>query len=96
MKNEIIELLLSVCAEVNQLLKHKIELNKGAEAELYGKAGVLDSMGLVNLIVTAETAIETKYGVSLMLTEGTALPVEHSPFRTIETLADYIVELLKK
>lgn len=94
MRNEIITLLLKVCQDLNQQLKNKIEIEKGESAPLYGMQGVLDSLGLVNLIVLTESEVEEKYGKSLMLTDGASLPEENSPFKTIGSLAYYIADLL--
>jgi len=52
-------------------------------------------LGLVNLIVSAESEVEDKFGKSLMLTDGTSLPEANSPFRTIGSLAYYITDLLE-
>ncbi|PIX93747.1 MAG: acyl carrier protein [Ignavibacteria bacterium CG_4_10_14_3_um_filter_37_18] len=95
MRDEIIAILLKVCNELNEQLKNKIETEKGEQAPLFGKQGVLDSLGLVNLIVSAESEVEDKFGKSLMLTDGTSLPEANSPFRTIGSLAYYITDLLE-
>ncbi|MFA6596427.1 MAG: hypothetical protein WCS69_01810 [Ignavibacteriaceae bacterium] len=95
MRDEIIAILLKVCNELNEQLKNKIEIEKGKQAPLFGKHGVLDSLGLVNLIVLAESEVEDKFGKSLMLTDGASLPEENSPFRTIGSLAYYINDLLE-
>ena len=60
-----------------------------AETELFGRDGVLDSMGLVTLVVSLEQAIEDRFNVHASLADEKALSEARSPFRTVATLADY-------
>jgi acyl carrier protein len=62
-------------------------LNEGTR--LFGSEGILDSMGLVSLVVAVEQAIDDEYGVAVALADEHALSQRHSPYRTIGTLADY-------
>ena len=66
------------------------------KTELYGRNGLLDSMGLVNLVVTLEEVIQDKYGVSVNLADEHAMSRSKSPFRTVESFAEYIKALLEK
>ena len=59
---------------------------------LLGNNAVVDSIGLVNLIVDIESILSDK-GLELTLTSEDAMSRRKSPFRSVETLADYIVEL---
>ena len=61
----------------------------GKETPLFGRDGVLDSLGLVALVVAVEQAIDDQYGVSVSLADERALSERRSPFRTIGALADY-------
>jgi len=51
-------------------------------------------MHLVNLIVTIEREVEDSFGVALTLADERALSMNASPFRSIQSLADYIGVLL--
>jgi len=64
-----------------------------AMSPLLGQNAVLSSMGLVTLITDAESALEEEYGVGLTLVSEDAFSRRHSPFRTVEALTDYILEL---
>ncbi len=96
MKEEIVAVIINICIELNEQLKNKIDVGKKEYAVLYGENGVLDSLGLINLIVSAESEIESKYKETIMLADGASLPLVNSPFKTIGTLADYIINLLNK
>ena len=54
---------------------------------------VIDSLGLVDLILEVETRLRKEHGVTVTLADERAMSQRHSPFRTVGTLADYIVVL---
>ena len=49
---------------------------------------------LVSLIVTIEREVEDAFGVALTLADERALSMKASPFRSIQSLADYIAILI--
>jgi len=51
-------------------------------------------MQLVSLIVTIEREVEDAFGDALTLADERALSMEASPFRSIQSLADYIGVLI--
>ena len=91
---KIIKSIFDAMDEVNPQLNEGIELEKSVQTLLFGKSGVLDSNGLVILIVTIEEKIEDEFGVSLTIADEKALSQEKSPFISVETLADYLALLL--
>lgn len=82
--------------EVNQQLPKKQELEKSVDTALIGPLSQLDSLGLVNLIVTTEKKIEEEFGVVITLADERAMSQANNPFETIGTLADYISMLLEE
>jgi acyl carrier protein len=64
------------------------------DQRLYGKDGALDSLGVVNLIVAVEEAVEDELGELITLADERAMSQKRSPFRSIETLVDYIAILV--
>jgi acyl carrier protein len=75
---------------VNDELPPDRRLIKAPETRLLGSQSVLDSMHLVSLIVTIEREVEDAFGVALTLADERALSMQASPFRSIQSLADYI------
>jgi hypothetical protein len=61
---------------------------------LVGPEAAVTSMGLVSLIADVESTIEERYGVSLTLVSEQALSRKRSPFRHVDALADYVMELV--
>jgi acyl carrier protein len=61
---------------------------------LFGRDGILDSLGLVTLVVAVEQAIEDTLSVSVSLADEKAMSQRHSPFRTIGSLAEYATRVI--
>lgn len=87
-KNEIIDIVFNSIEEIN--LQNGTNIPKDINAKLFGKDSDLDSLGLVNLIVNVEEAINDKYDTNLSLADEKAMSQKRSPFHTVETLSDYI------
>ena len=68
-----------------------IDKNVNENTVLFGENSALDSMGLVNVIVDIEANfLDENHEISL--TSEKAMSRRNSPFRTIETLAEFINE----
>lgn len=63
------------------------------ETPLYGASSTLDSLDLVALLVEVESQLAERFGLEQALSDDRALSQSRSPFRTIGTLADYILSL---
>jgi D-alanine--poly(phosphoribitol) ligase subunit 2 len=64
------------------------------DTTLLGQGGILDSLGLVSLIVSLEQAIEDECGVSISLADERAMSETRSPYRTVGSLAEYGARLV--
>ncbi len=65
-----------------------------SDTALFGPDGVLDSIGLVTLIVAVEQAVEDRYGAVVALADEKAFSQKNSPFRTAASLAEYAARLV--
>jgi len=65
--------------------------NIGEETVLVGEGAVLDSLGVVQLIVEIEQRVEGAHGVSVTLANDKAMSQRNSPFATVGRLADHVV-----
>lgn len=87
--------------EAIQTAVEEINLSRGAEeqlstdpdAVLYGSGSALDSLGLVNVVMTAEAHIGDSMGLDIMLASEAAMSRKRSPYRSLRALADYAVEI---
>jgi acyl carrier protein len=93
-REEILKLVLSTletyCIE-NDI---SVNLSQGEELKLFGGESLLDSLGLVSLIVSIEEAIEDKFNTSIILADEKAMSRRTSPFSRVSYLVDYILELI--
>src|ERR1700690_927527 len=60
---------------------------------LFGAGSRLDSLQLVSLITDVEVALNTERGLEINLADDRALERAESPYTTVETLRDYVLEL---
>ncbi len=60
---------------------------------LVGESAAITSMRLVSFIADLETTLASDHGLDLTLVSEQALSRQKSPFRSIDALADYILEL---
>jgi acyl carrier protein len=74
---------------VNRQLPPARRLRKSPETVIVGTGGALDSLALINFVLTVEEKVGDAARTTVRLLEEDML-VEHSPFRTIETLTRYI------
>ena len=90
----ILEDVIYPCVEEAQAtIESAKSLEKAPGSVLFG-AGGLDSLGIVRFIVLIEEKIEDETDVELTLANEKAMSRKNSPFKTLQTLADYIQELL--
>lgn len=64
------------------------------DTHLYGRDSELDSLNLVSLIVRIEEEIETEFNQTISLANERAMSLNNSPFRTINSMMEYISSLL--
>lgn len=82
--------------EINSFQATDMKLEKKEDTVLYGQNTKLDSLGLVNLIVDVEQRMSDKLNVTIDLTDEKALSQNHSPFLSVKSLCDYIINHFNK
>ena len=93
-KAKLVSMILLACEELNSTLETPVDVAKGANAPLYGSDGALDSLALVSLVIAVEQAINDEFNVTVGLADERAMSRRNSPFKTVESLADYAQGLL--
>ena len=61
---------------------------------IFGAGGLLDSLDLVNYLADLEYRLDQEFGRELVLASERAMSRSRSPFRDVDSLAAYIMELL--
>jgi hypothetical protein len=93
---EIIALIVRKIREINPpaLAEGHVELS--GETRLFGSKGIFDSIGLVSLIVEVEQGVAELTRAQVTLADERAMSQKHSPFRNVESLADYALMLVNE
>ncbi len=74
-------------------LKATKGIDGDADTKLLGNGAVIDSLGLVTLIVEIEMRLEAQ-GKPIRIMSEAAMSQRRSPFLTVATLAEYLDDLL--
>lgn len=94
MNDNLVNLIINALKELGEQQELELPADPNAETPLFGENGVLDSMGLVTLVVGVEQAIEDDFGASVTLADAKAMSQKNSPYRTIGSLAEYAGKLI--
>jgi len=94
-RSAILNLIYAAIDEVNPALPPDRQIEKSPETQLFGRGSRLDSLGLVNLVVATEARLMDS-GAAVSLADERAMSQKQSPFRTVETLCDYIATVLQE
>lgn len=76
--------------EVNALLPEDRRVPKSENTPLLGDSAVVDSLGLINVIVAVEQQVEARFGRAISLTGVDELTQPDGPLRTVGALADHV------
>lgn len=95
-KEQVLEVIYASIDDLNEQASSENKLMKSPETVLFGRNGKLDSLGLVNLIVDIEQRVDIEMGIEITLADERAMSQESSPFKTIGSLADYILTLINE
>ena len=92
-KDDLIELMIGLAVDAleEEGVEEFIQVNR--DSPLLGSEAILNSMDLVALITGVESMLEEEHQIDVTLVSEDAFSRQRSPFRTIDALADYILEL---
>ena len=68
-------------------------LAKSPATIIVGPSGSLDSLGLINFVITLEERASEVLSAPVELLDSTALIEENGPFRTVDTLTRFLETL---
>ena len=95
-KSSVTELVFAAIDALNQQSPDEAVLEKSSGTVLFGRGSKLDSLGLVGLIVEVEQGIAEEFDAEITLADEKAMSQKSSPFRTVDTLVDYIIRRLEQ
>ncbi|MBF0175925.1 MAG: acyl carrier protein [Magnetococcales bacterium] len=88
---EILATIYGCVDEINRQLPKNGQLQKSPASILIGAGGVLDSLGLITLLVALEDALKKKLGLACFLLDEKILVDPQGPFHTIDGLLQWII-----
>jgi hypothetical protein len=89
-KTEYLDVIYTSIREINAQLPTEQRLACTPDTVLVGEGGVLDSLGLINLLILVEEGVSARTGSAVTLLNESYIGVQDGPFRTVGALADYI------
>jgi acyl carrier protein len=96
-KEKIIDIIYKVIDEVNEdRFADENQIIKSLDTRLFGGDSIIDSLGLVHLIVLIEEKVNEEFDLTLIIADERAMSQRNSPFKSVDTFADYILELIKE
>lgn len=95
-RRSVTEVVFTAIDALNQQATDEAVLEKSSGTVLFGRGSKLDSLGLVGLIVEVEQGIAEEFDAEITLADEKAMSQKSSPFRTVDTLVDYIIRRLEQ
>ena len=93
-KEEITKIVINQVEQLNDTLPDNQKFTVNNDTILFGNGSSIDSLSLVSIIVDLEMLFSSDYNYDISLTNDKAMARETSPFTNINTLVDYIFELI--
>tara|TARA_B110001469_G_scaffold116057_1_gene121008 strand:+ start:107 stop:400 length:294 start_codon:yes stop_codon:yes gene_type:complete len=87
---EVLAVIYECIDEVNRMLPTRSKLTKTVETVLAGDGGALDSLSLINLLVSLEEALKLKFGIEYFLLDESLLSDPTGPYRSVSHLSKWI------
>lgn len=91
-----VQVVIASLREVLELADEPVPDEITDDTVLVGNDAVIDSLGVVSLIVEIEQRLEMDHDTSITLASDRAMSQRNSPFRTVGVLADYILTVIKE
>jgi len=93
-KNEILQIVISNVKALVDTLPDAYKFSVDENTILFGNGSNIDSLSLVSIIVDLETSFSADYGFDISLTDDRAMMRAKSPFDSVQSLVDYMDELI--
>ena len=94
MKDKVEEIMREAIDELNEQREEGEKLTCSDDLRLMGKSAAIASMDLVMLISILEELIADKFGKTVRLVSYESFASRRTPFYSVGTLTEYIVDLL--
>jgi len=96
LKEKIKKILSDALDEISPVLTEKVSYSDDLSLWSAKKDSLFDSMALVAFVSAVESLIMDTMGKDITIVSEKAFSQQHSPFRTMDTLSKFILELLEE
>jgi len=93
-EDTVLGLIYSALNVLNEERDEDNQIPVGPDTLLFGRDSLLDSLSLVSVIVDIETEVSDEFGQVVSLSDDRAMSRDPAPFTSVQTLKDYILEVL--
>jgi acyl carrier protein len=87
---DIKKIIYDVIDEINEQLTEEKRLEKSSNTIIVGEGGVLDSLGVINFLVSLEDRVATQTGQPVALLKDDLIDEQSGTLRTVESISEYI------
>ena len=94
MREKIKTLIISSLNELKETNGMAFELKE--DSVLLGENAIMDSFDFVTFIANVEEKIADEFNKSIVIVSEKAFSKKYSPFKTVDRIVDYIIELLNE
>jgi acyl carrier protein len=91
-----VQIVIASLREVLEQSDEPVPTDLSEDTVIVGNTAVLDSLGVVSLIVEIEGRLEMEHEISVTLASDRAMSQRSSPFRTVGVMADYMCSVIKE
>ena len=95
-RENLTNIVLEVVKEISEDSSNEALRDAKSETLLYGDNGNLDSMSLVYLVSNLEKRLSDEFDANVVLVNKRAMSQRNSPFKTVNTLINFIEDVLKE
>jgi len=93
-KDTISDVVISNVKSLIETFPDELKFTVNQNTILFGNGSCIDSLSLVSIIVGLESTFYNDYELDISLTDDKAMMREKSPFDSIQSLVDYIDEIV--
>lgn len=96
MEEKVKKIIIDAIEELNEQLEVNQKIEYKEDLKLVGSKSVLDSISFVTLVAIIEDLISERFDQNIVIVNDKAFSQERSPFYSVTTLSNYIVDLIKE
>lgn len=90
---EVTSIVIECIHQLNRSRRETDRIAPSPDAPLFGEGSSLDSISLVSLVLDLEDSFQAQ-GYELSLSDSRAMSRRQSPYRTVQSLIDFIMETM--